>query len=154
MAIGNRCARGMNRNILGLILFLTASSPAVAWPKEMAIHILWDARVKDVKCHALRHEGHDYSLGGSATLVGRSGELGRAQAVAADIVVSRLEDPGAAEADAAFLCQQLTELQRTGKSADILFSVVKSNMDHPRKAIRAITKLRGCDENDRTGSAD
>jgi hypothetical protein len=120
----------------------------------MVLHVLWGARVVSVECHVLRNEGHDYALGGTATLLGKDATTGKETKLVADIIVSRLQDDKEAETDSQYLCHELRGMKQSGKAADILWSVVKSNLSHPRKAIRAVTTLRGCDENDRTGNGD
>ena len=131
--------------------------PVVATPaaaQEMALHILWGARVVDVECHELRNDGHDYAVGGSATFLRKDATTGKQAKWVADIIVSRLEDEKQAAADSQYLCHELTGLKESAKTADVLWSVVKSNLSRPRKAIRSLTTLRGCDENDRSASSD
>jgi len=74
--------------------------------------------------------------------------------VVVDIVVSRLQEPREADADSAYLCRELGRMKRSSGRADILFDVVESNLSRARKAVRAITKLRGYDENDRVAPSE
>jgi hypothetical protein len=136
---------------ISLSAFVVAS-PAVS--REMVLHILWGARVIAVECHALRNDGHDYAVGGTATLLGRDATTGKETKLVADIIVSRLQEEKEAEMDSQYLCHELRGMKESGTTADVLWSVVKSNLSRPRKAIRSVTTLRGCDENDRTGSSD
>jgi len=146
-----------NRSIPFIVVVISLSgiveaSPAAA--REMVLHTLWGARVIDVECHALRNDGHDYAVGGTATLLGRDATTGRDTKLVADILVSRLQEEKEAETDSQYLCHELRGMKESGRTADILWSAVKSNLSRPRKAIRSVTTLRGCDENDRTGSSD
>ena len=136
---------------LPLLMLLGTSS---AHASEMLLHVLWDARVVEVDCHALVHEGHDYSIGGTAKLVGRNSSDGKKRTLLVVIAVARLEDPGEAENDSQYLCRELTAMKESSKTADVLWSVIRSNLSRPVNAIRAITKLRGCDENNRTGNGE
>jgi hypothetical protein len=146
----NRCIKLISVTISLATIFVAA--PAAA--RELVLHVLWSARVIDVDCHALRNDGHDYAIGGTATLLGRDATTGKETKLVADIIVSRLEEEKEAGTDSQYLCHELQGMKESGKSADVLWSVVKSNLSRPRKAIRAVTTLRGCDENDRTGSSD
>jgi hypothetical protein len=115
---------------------------------------LWDAQVVEVSCHAPRHQGHDYSVMGDVVLSTRASgaDRTRRREVRANIVVSRLSEN--AEADGEALCRELHDLKGTGRHADILFQRVTSNLAQPLRAIRAITQLRGVDENDRMGAGE
>ncbi len=130
-----------------LLLLVAGNVEAIAG--EITLHVLWDAQVIGVSCHAPRHQGHDYSIMGDVVLSARApGEdRTRRREVRASIVVSRLSEEG--EADGQALCRELRDLKETGRHADILFQRVTSNLVQPLRAIRAITKLRGVDENDR-----
>jgi hypothetical protein len=146
-----------NRSITFIVVAISLSAIVVASPaaaREMALHTLWGARVIDVECHALRNDGHDYAVGGRATLLGRDATTGKDTKLVADILVSRLQEEKEAETDSQYLCHELRGMKESGRTADILWSAVKSNLSRPRKAIRSVTTLRGCDENDRTGSSD
>jgi hypothetical protein len=75
----------------------------------MKLHILWDAQVVEVSCHAPRHQtGHG------------------------DVRFARTSSFRASR-----------KMQR-----------VTSNLAQPLRAIRAITQLRGVDENDRMGAGE
>jgi hypothetical protein len=134
------------------LLLLVVASPAES--REMVLHILWGARVIDVECHALRNDGHDYAIGGTATLLGKDATTGKETKLVADIIVSRLQEQQEADVDSQYLCLELRGMKESGKTADVLWSVVKSNLSRPRRAIRSVTTLRGFDENDRTGNND